>query len=43
MGGTKKIRLVLFILYLFKKKMVLGVKKGYKKFLRNNSYGCNKG
>lgn len=42
MNDIKKIRLVLFSLYLFIKKMVSGLRKEYNKFEKNNSYGRNK-
>ena len=42
MDGMKKMRLVLFNLYLFKKIMVLGIRKKYNKFWKNKSYDYNK-
>ncbi len=43
MNNIKKMGLVLFSLYLFKKKIVSGIRKEYNKFWKNNSYSHNKG
>lgn len=41
-GGLKKMRFVLYSLYLFKKKMVLDAKKKYNKSWKKESFGHKK-